>query len=232
MADTKLTALTATTNPASTDVVYIVVDPGTTPASKKVTLANMRAGIGTVATDPIFDSAGDLIQGTGADTAAKLSAGTAGYFLKSGGAGTAVAWAARELDYVEVTTGTITITATTEATATTVVTGSAIAFDGATAVMIEFYCPQHVTPSVAGDSFTIVLYDGSSSIGQLSISVTDRAAGSFYGAIHCFRRLTPSAATHTYSIRAYGSRNNGALYFDVGGSGKLMPGYIRITRAL
>lgn len=45
MADTKLTALTATTTPASTDVIYVVVDPGTTPVSKKVTLANTANAI-------------------------------------------------------------------------------------------------------------------------------------------------------------------------------------------
>lgn len=83
MADTKLTALTATTSPASTDIVYVVVDPGTTPVSKKSTLANLRSAIGTVATDPIFDAAGDLAVGSGADTASKLAIGSAGRVLVS-----------------------------------------------------------------------------------------------------------------------------------------------------
>lgn len=41
MADAKLTALTATTTPASTDITYVVTTPGGTPASKKVTNADL-----------------------------------------------------------------------------------------------------------------------------------------------------------------------------------------------
>ena len=50
-------------------------------------------GGGAVATDAIWDAAGDLAQGTGANTAAKLGAGAWGTVLRAGGAATAVAWA-------------------------------------------------------------------------------------------------------------------------------------------
>lgn len=40
MADTKTTALTAMTTPVGTDLIYVVDDPGGTPASQKVTFAN------------------------------------------------------------------------------------------------------------------------------------------------------------------------------------------------
>ena len=40
MASTKLTALTAATTGASTDIIYIVVDPSGTPLSRKITKAN------------------------------------------------------------------------------------------------------------------------------------------------------------------------------------------------
>ncbi len=46
----------------------------------------------TVATDAIFDAAGDLVQGTGANTSAKLSAGTSGKVLTSNGAAAALTW--------------------------------------------------------------------------------------------------------------------------------------------
>lgn len=49
MADTKLTGLTATTSPATTDIMYVVTDPGTTPASKKVTIANLKTAMGITA---------------------------------------------------------------------------------------------------------------------------------------------------------------------------------------
>lgn len=45
MADTKTTALTEITAPVSTDLVYVVGDPGTTPVSRKATLATIRKTI-------------------------------------------------------------------------------------------------------------------------------------------------------------------------------------------
>lgn len=42
MADSKLTALTETTAPVATDIVYVVTTPGGTPASKKATLTTLR----------------------------------------------------------------------------------------------------------------------------------------------------------------------------------------------
>jgi hypothetical protein len=49
-------------------------------------------GGGDVATDAIWDTAGDLVQGTGANTAAKLVAVATGNALISGGVGVANAW--------------------------------------------------------------------------------------------------------------------------------------------
>jgi hypothetical protein len=45
-----------------------------------------------VAADAIWDAAGDLIQGTGANTAARLALGTAGLLLRVNAAATAVEW--------------------------------------------------------------------------------------------------------------------------------------------
>lgn len=41
MADAKLTALTAETSPTTDDLLYLVDDPAGTPASKKITLADL-----------------------------------------------------------------------------------------------------------------------------------------------------------------------------------------------
>lgn len=51
------------------------------------------AASGNVATDAIWDAAGDLVQGTGANTAAKLTIGANATFLTSNG--TTAAWSAR-----------------------------------------------------------------------------------------------------------------------------------------
>jgi hypothetical protein len=49
-------------------------------------------GGGAVATDAIWDAAGDLVQATGNNAAVKLPAGTAGKVLRAAGAGVAVDW--------------------------------------------------------------------------------------------------------------------------------------------
>lgn len=45
MADTKTTALTENTAPVSTDIMYMVDDPGSSPLSQKMTLATLRTFI-------------------------------------------------------------------------------------------------------------------------------------------------------------------------------------------
>lgn len=61
MADAKVSALTALTTPADEDLFYVVDDPGGTPTSKKITFANLQAGIGDfgatgISTDQIAES--------------------------------------------------------------------------------------------------------------------------------------------------------------------------------
>lgn len=58
-----------------------------------VSLLPGSGGGGNVATDTIFDAAGDLIQGTGANTAARLALGTALQVLQVNAGATAVEWA-------------------------------------------------------------------------------------------------------------------------------------------
>jgi hypothetical protein len=187
---------------------------------------------GAVATDAIWDAAGDLAQGTGANTAAKLTAGTAGMFLKSAGAAAANLWAyppGYEIDYVQITSG-VAISATSEATANTVVTSSAIAYDGSTVVMIEFYCSGAYADNVATADMYVYLYDGSSSIGLVHVQRSETTNRSYQG-IYIRRRLTPSNATHTYSIRAaLGGAGDGNIDAGAGGAAAGMPAFIRITK--
>jgi hypothetical protein len=57
------------------------------------TAVEWGAGAGDVATDAIWDTAGDLVQATGANTAAKLPIGTAGQVLTVNAGATAAEWA-------------------------------------------------------------------------------------------------------------------------------------------
>lgn len=177
-------------------------------------------------------TAGDLIYATGSAAVARLGVGTATQVL--GGGASAPAWVtppAFEYAYNEFTSN-VSITATSEATANTIVTATAVAFDGSTTVVIEFFCPVVVTPSSAGSAMRVALYDGSSSIGiwDVRVRTTDATADSGDSSTYLQRRLTPSAATKTYSARAYVSTGTGVFGAGAGGLATQVPGFIRIRK--
>lgn len=129
------------------------------------------------------------------------------------------------VSYTEFTAG-VSITATTEAGANTLVTAPALAADGATSYLIEFAAPQVANQPASGLAF--VLYDGATSlgfIGQASTGTTQNPP------VNLPRRLTPSAGSHTYSIRAFSGVSGASVFADTGGAGKNVPGFIQITKA-
>lgn len=134
-----------------------------------------------------------------------------------------------EIDYVEFTSP-VNITATTEATSNTVVTGSAVTYDGVTIVLIEYYCPRSRVPAGNND-LNYSLWDGSTDLGLLGLLEGPDAANELRVPSRLARRLTPSAASHTYSIRAYVNTGTGHADAGAGGIATIMPGFIRITRA-
>lgn len=79
-ADTKVTALTENTAPAATDLLYIVDDPGGSPLSQKITVANLAANmpdITVTGSDISVDAAGVKFTGAnGAVTILGLGDGT------------------------------------------------------------------------------------------------------------------------------------------------------------
>lgn len=125
-----------------------------------------------------------------------------------------------ELDYAS-TSSPLTITATSEATAQAFVTGSAVAYDGSTPILIEVGAQYVASTNVA----IAVLYDGSTPLGWLS-QIT-AAAQAFYAT----RRLVPTAGSHTYSVRFWKNSGTASVQVGAGGSGVSFPGYMRITRA-
>ena len=131
-----------------------------------------------------------------------------------------------ELDYVQKTSST-NITATTEATADTILTGAAVAYDGTTKVVVEFGATYVNTP--ANQQITVCLYDGASSIGKIAVQL-DQGAAAVYLPMQRSVRITPSAASHTYSIRAFMSGGTGVVTGGAGGNGNEYPCFMRITR--
>lgn len=188
-------------------------------------------GGGDVATDAIWDAAGDLAVGSGADTAAKLTLGATGTVPESNGSALAYAYPpGYEFDYTEFTSA-VNLTATSAATADTIVTAGAFAGDGTTSIVVEFFCVSLDTSGSASPNWiTVVLYDGGSSIGTIGIAFI--AATTAVRMPAAFKRkLTPSAASHTYSIRAYVNGGTGSAAAGAGGSGNNVPGFVRVWKA-
>jgi hypothetical protein len=198
--------------------------------SSWTTFLTIPTGSG-VATDPIWDAAGDLAVGSGADTAAKLSIGATNGMAVQRVSG-AVAWAlpaGYEFDYAQTTSGG-TISATTEGAANTIVTANAVTYDGSTVVMVEVFLPQIYTSTTLAEDLFVALFDGSSSIGTLLTLRTTYTGRMLWGGT-LVRRLTPSAASHTYSVRAYvPSNHSGGWDAGAGGAGTIIPAYIRQTK--
>jgi hypothetical protein len=139
------------------------------------------------------------------------------------------AWALphdHEFDYVEKTTP-LTVTATTEGTAQTWIDGNAVTYDGSTRIKIESWANS--VEAFNGDAVA-VLVDGSTSIGWLCEIVSGTATAvntAFYGV----RYLTPTNAAHTYHVKWFKTAGTTVVSADVGGAGKDMPAFMRITKA-
>jgi hypothetical protein len=132
----------------------------------------------------------------------------------------------REVAYTQFTS-TVAITATTEGTANQIVTSGAITYE-AVPHLIEFFSP--VTTPVDAILLRFVLEDSTTVVGHLGRVDIDVAAASPNLPIYLVHRLTPTAATHTYNVRAYTTSGTANVQAGAGGAGALLPGFIRITR--
>lgn len=181
----------------------------------------------------ILTTKGDILVATAADTIARLGVGSNGQVLTAAsGQATGLQWAtpaggsgATELDYVQITSN-VAISATTEAGSDTVITGNAVAYDGSTRICIEFFAPL-----VDARQFVVVsLWDGSSELGWFGQWEGNNAT-TMGPPMLCRRFLTPSAATHTYSVRAYRGATAATVFAGAGGTATTLPAYLRITQA-
>lgn len=137
-----------------------------------------------------------------------------------------------ELDYKQATADVTGITATSEAAATTVLTGNAVNFDGSR-VKVEFFAPQITYVGGTGtNKLSLVFLRDSTVIGQAVILETGTAFTSGKAATaSCFD--TPSAGQHTYAVKAFAAATspNYTVRAGAGGSGALVPAFLRVTKA-
>lgn len=195
---------------------------------------NSAGTVTSIAANPMT-AANDLIIGGTAGAPARLAT-VASKVLSTDGSGV-ISWATAgaggyvsgETGYTQITSS-VNVTATTEATANTIVTAAGIAYDGSTTILIEFFSPFiHPDTTVAGRDLSLFLYDGSTSLGYFGYTVGPAAVDR---STPCFiqLRLTPSAATKTYSIRGAVSAGTGVVGAGAGAAGNNVPAYIRQTK--
>jgi len=132
-----------------------------------------------------------------------------------------------QLDYAQITVNTAAISVTTEATAAAIITGNSVTYDG-TAVKVEFFAPL-VTASVSGTNMRYVFLRDTTVIGQTQNNLASGGSGTGAAFITAFD--APSAGAHTYKISAFVTANSMTVNAGAGGSGNLVPAYLRVTKA-
>lgn len=191
--------------------------------------------LGASLTNPM-SAIGDIIQGTTAGAPARLAAPLAGKVLTGAGLTTTLVYSYPPgYEFTRVAkTATTNITATSEGTADTVVTATGTAFDGSTDIDVELFFPWVQVPT-GNLSLQLALYDdnggGAASIG-IPVRVTaEGTSNNERVPVWARVRLTPSNATHTYSVRGFVTSGTGIVGAGAGGNGNYSPGYIRLVKA-
>ena len=151
---------------------------------------------------------------------------------KTSGTDYAVGWANQvptEVAYAEFTAN-VNITATTAGTSQLVVAAAAFTY-AAVPYEVEFYCPMVIVQPTASAQIFIGLYDGSAAtpIGRIAQLRTPAAATNGWP-VQTTHRLTPTAASHTYQIRAYVTAATSTCSAGTGAGDTHVPGHIKISR--
>lgn len=157
---------------------------------------------------------------------------TAGTFNLSatGGAGGSGSsdLAGKQLDYTAFTSP-VTINQTSEGAASTVVTSGSVSLDGSTVVQVQFYAPRVATGASTSNVFD--LYVDSTIQGRIGVSTSPAAATMAGPMFLSSPNLTPSNASHTFTIKVWrGAGSDGEVTAGAGGTGAYLNGYIRVVR--
>ena len=130
----------------------------------------------------------------------------------------------QELDYVQITANPAGITATSEATSQTVIAGDSVYYDGSR-VKVSFFIPK--LSSSASLTVTYVVYRDTTVVGQVfGGTVNTTLQGTDFEIFD-----TPAVGAHTYKVAAFVSAGTLTANAGAGGSGNLVPGWLRVTKA-
>jgi len=134
----------------------------------------------------------------------------------------ATAPAANELAYAENATASIGGGAS-EAAAAAIVSLPAVTFDGVTKVSIDFTVVEIAFAATASLIGWFYLFDGGSSLGIIGVARNSASALAIAIPAYFRRELTPSAGSHTYSLRFSQSGGVVTVNAGAGGVGVRMP---------
>lgn len=129
-------------------------------------------------------------------------------------------------------TSDVTVTGTSEAGGTTVITSGSVTVDGSTTVEIEFFTPDiQFLPNSLGNQMILDLYEDSTILGRINAFKPSAAASTQAAAFHKLRR-TPSAGSHTYTVKGWKSNasDTAIVKAGAGGTGAFVAAYIKIAR--
>jgi hypothetical protein len=132
--------------------------------------------------------------------------------------------AGQELDFADITSNPSGITATTEGTSQAVIAGNDVYYDGSR-LKISFCVPK--LSSSASLTATFVVYRDSTVVGQVfGGTVNTTLQGTEFELFD-----TPAAGSHTYEVKAFVSAGTLTVDVGAGGSGNLVPGWLRVSKA-
>ena len=126
--------------------------------------------------------------------------------------------------------GYISVTQTAAATGTVICEGSVVC-DGSP-IMVEFSAANVTPPQTAGDFINISLeMDGALESTYWGI-IYSQAANFAYQPVFVQRRISPSAGTHNFKVRASvtNSGRAGTVFSQAGGVGNAAPAFLRVSK--
>jgi hypothetical protein len=148
-------------------------------------------------------------------------------YVKSTAVTVSTGWIAlpgQEFDYAQVTANPSGITATTEGTSQDVIDGNNVYYEGSR-VKVAFFVPK--LTSSASLTATFVVYRDTTVIGQIfGGTVNTSLQGTEFELFDA-----PAAGLHTYKVKAFVSAGTLTVNVGAGGSGNLVPGWLRVTKA-
>jgi hypothetical protein len=128
------------------------------------------------------------------------------------------------LNYAERTSN-LSVTATTEGTSQEVVSTNSFSYPNSE-ILIEFFSPNAGNPYTA-QNLIILLYDDATILGQM-VKIAG-SANNIQSSLYGSYKLIPSLGMHTFKIKAIVSANQGEINAGAGGTGTLLPTFIKIT---